>query len=72
MGKSLSHSGEKFRVPSYVASHELDWVGTNVKMGSQMPFMQNSIDSNGRLVVDETNAAEIRQFFTNGNRPGSI
>jgi len=37
-----------------------------------MPFMQNSIDENGRLKVDESNAAEIRQRAPDWTRQAAL
>ena len=40
-------------IPSYNTTHTLEWIGTFVKMGSEMPFMQSKIDpKTGRLIVD--------------------
>ena len=39
-------------VPSYVVTHDLNWIGTNIKMGSDMPFMERSIDpETGKLII---------------------
>jgi len=61
MGETSKITGGRQLTPSYLAIHTLDWAGTNIKLGSQMPFMETSIDEEGRLVVDEGNAEEIKQ-----------
>ena len=61
MGKTGERYGQSTSVPSWVATHTLEWVGTNLKMGSQMPFMATSIDDRGRVRVDEHNAEELKQ-----------
>lgn len=61
MGKTGERYGQSTAVPSWVATHTLEWVGSNLKMGSQMPFMATSIDERGRITVDEHNAEELKQ-----------
>src|SRR5206468_2606932 len=49
-------------VPSYTVLHSLEWISQNIQLGSEMPFMENKIDhETGRLVVDYSNADEIKQ-----------
>lgn len=48
-------------IPSYNSTHTLDWIGTFVKMGSEMPFMRSKIDEKGRVIVDESNVDKIQQ-----------
>lgn len=62
MGKTLTGSGNPRLVPSYAATHSLEWIANHVKLGSQMPFMENKIDpETGRLEIDEENAEEVKQ-----------
>lgn len=63
MGIALQESGMPVKVPSYVAVHNLRWIGnkSNLKMGSEMPFMSKYIDENGRIQIDTTNANELAQ-----------
>ena len=61
MGITGSDYGSPTYVMSWVATHTLEWVGRNLKMGSQMPFMENYIDDHGRVQVDEHNAEELKQ-----------
>ncbi len=63
MGVALQETGIGVKVPSYVAVHSLRWSGnkSNLKMGSEMPFMAKYIDAEGRILVDPTNANELAQ-----------
>ena len=62
MGKTLTGTGSPKLVPSYAATHSLEWIADNIKLGSEMPFMESKIDrSTGRLVIDEENAEEVKQ-----------
>ena len=61
MGRTLNETGSPKLVPSYAATHSLEWIGKNILLGSQMPFMESKIDKNGRLVIDEENAEEVKQ-----------
>lgn len=62
MGKTLTEIGSSKIVPSYAATHTLDWISKNIRLGSQMPFMENKIDkATGRLIIDEENAEEVKQ-----------
>jgi hypothetical protein len=63
MGVALQETGIPVKVPSYVAVHSLRWAGnkSNLKMGSEMPFMAKYIDEEGRIRVDPTNANELAQ-----------
>ena len=63
MGTTLNESGTSVRVPSYLTAHTMRYLGNkaNLHMGSEMPFMEKYIDENGRLTIDETNAAEVAQ-----------
>ena len=63
MGTTLNESGTSVRVPSYLTAHTMRYLGSkaNLRMGSEMPFMEKYIDENGRLTIDETNAAEVAQ-----------
>lgn len=61
MGNTEAHGGG---VPSYVAVHTLRYVSDPVKMkmGSQMPFIRDSIDpKTGEILVDKGNAADLAQ-----------
>lgn len=60
MGKTANFSSP-IHVPSWTSTHTLEWVGRNLKMGSQMPFMESYIDDHGRIRVDERNAEELKQ-----------
>jgi hypothetical protein len=74
MGVTLQDTGTEVRVPAYVASHSLRHISNFVymKMGSEMPFMENSIDVDGRLMVDETNAAELAQRAPDWSRQPAL
>lgn len=60
MGKT-ANLASPIHVPSWIATHTLEWVGRNLRMGSQMPFMESYIDDHGRIRVDEHNAEELKQ-----------
>lgn len=73
MGETLRESGRSHRVPSYTAVHDLDWIGQNVKMGSEMPFMETNIDpQTGRLIINETNAEKIKQRAPDWSRQPAL
>jgi hypothetical protein len=62
MGNITLDHGKEISVPSFVISQSLDWIGKNVRMGSEMPFMQTSVDPvTGELKIDESNAEELSQ-----------
>jgi DGQHR domain-containing protein len=73
MGKTLSSTGNAKGVPSYNASHSLEWIAGNIKLGSQMPFMKNKInEEDGRLIVDNENAEEIKQRAPDWSRQAAL
>jgi hypothetical protein len=59
-------------VPSYVATHPLNWIGTNIKMGSKMPFMESKIDEDGRLIIDAENADDLQQRAPDWTRQAAL
>lgn len=62
MGKVLSETGNAKLVPSFAATHSLEWIADNIKLGSQMPFMETKIDpETNRLIIDQENAEEVKQ-----------
>ena len=62
MGHTLSETGSRKVVPSYAATHTLEWIANNIKLGSEMPFMERKIDpKTGRLIIDQDNAEEVKQ-----------
>lgn len=62
MGKVLNETGTPKLVPSYAATHPLEWIADNIKLGSQMPFMESKINpTSGRLEIDDENAEEVKQ-----------
>lgn len=73
MGKTLNESGSPKLVPSYAATHSLEWIADNIKLGSQMPFMESKIDPDtGRLVIDEENAEEVKQRAPDWSRQPAL
>lgn len=49
-------------VPSFAIAHSLEWIGQNLLLGSEMPFMHGHIDpETGALKVDESIADEVKQ-----------
>jgi hypothetical protein len=63
MGTTLNDSGTPVRVPSFLATHSLRHLSIkeNMRMGSEMPFMEEYISKDGKVIVDESNAAELAQ-----------
>ncbi len=62
MGKVLTETGTPKLVPSFAAAHSLEWIADNMKLGSQMPFMETKIDPvTMRLIIDQENAEEVKQ-----------
>jgi hypothetical protein len=62
MGKVLTETGSPKLVPSFAATHSLEWIADNIKLGSQMPFMETKIDPvTMRLIIDQENAEEVKQ-----------
>jgi len=76
MGKVLTESGSPKVVPSYAATHTLEWIANTIKLGSQMPFMETKVeeDKNGirRLVIDEENAEELKQRMPDWSRQPAL
>tara|TARA_B100000579_G_C22830366_1_gene855558 strand:- start:501 stop:2162 length:1662 start_codon:yes stop_codon:yes gene_type:complete len=57
-----SYQGTKRLIPSYVTVQTLGFVSKNIKMGSEMPFMRDKIDSKtNRLIVDQDNIDDVMQ-----------
>ena len=63
MGTTLNNSGKPVRVPSYLTTHTMRHLSekANLLMGSEMPFMKNYINDEGRLTIDENNAKLVMQ-----------
>lgn len=74
MGVALGETGTSVRVPSYVSVHTLRWIGnkSNLKMGSEMPFMQRKISEKGVLTIDETNAYDVKQRAPDWSRQPAL
>lgn len=73
MGKTLIESGNPKLVPSYAATHSLEWIADNIKLGSQMPFMDRKINpATGRLEIDEENAEEVKQRAPDWSRQPAL
>ena len=62
MGFLKSNTGIHKVVPSYTAVLSLDEIASKVKMGSDMPFMQDKIDpKTQKLIIDEENIKSVMQ-----------
>jgi DGQHR domain-containing protein len=72
MGIHHAANNKTFRTPSFVVSHELSWLATNIKMGSEMPFMRNYLDKQGRLQIDESNVEELKQRQPDWSRQAAL
>jgi hypothetical protein len=74
MGQIDADSGATNKaVPAYTVLHSLEWISRNIQLGSEMPFMENKIDhETGRLVVDYSNADEIKQRAPDWTRQAAL
>lgn len=72
MGVHHAANNKTYRTPSFVVSHDLNWIAINVKMGSEMPFMQNYIDEEGHLKIDESNVEELKQRQPDWTRQAAL
>lgn len=74
MGKTFSGDGSLVApVPSYTVLHSLEWISQHIRLGSEMPFMENKIDhETGRLIVDYSNADEIKQRAPDWTRQAAL
>ncbi len=72
MGKVLTESGSPKLVPSFAATHSLEWIADNIKLGSQMPFMETKIDAAGKLIIDQENAEEVKQRAPDWSRQPAL
>ena len=62
MGTFQSETGVKKLIPSYVTVQSLNFVAEKIKMGSEMPFMENKMDKKtGKLIIDKDNIQSIMQ-----------
>jgi hypothetical protein len=60
-------------VPSYTVLHPLEWISHHIRLGSEMPFMENKIDhETGRVIVDYSNADEIKQRAPDWTRQAAL
>lgn len=68
-----SGSSGSNRVPSYTVLHTLEWISQHVHLGSEMPFMADKIDpGSGRLIVDCSNADEVKQRAPDWTRQAAL
>ena len=74
MGRAAPFDGNHgVPVPSYTVLHSLDWISHHIRLGSEMPFMENKIDpKTGRFVVDYSNADEIKQRAPDWTRQAAL
>jgi DNA-sulfur modification-associated len=74
MGKTGSNGHPNANpVPSFTVLHSLEWISQNIRLGSEMPFMADKIDrKTGRLVVDFSNADEIKQRAPDWTRQSAL
>lgn len=71
MGKHEGLQDRWHRTPSYVVSHDLAWIGSNIEMGSDMPFIKNKM-KDGKLVIDSENIDEIQQRMPDWSRQAGL
>ncbi|WP_179188490.1 DGQHR domain-containing protein [Hydrogenophaga sp. IBVHS2] len=71
MGRHMGVQGRWHRTPSYVVNHDLAWIGANINMGSDMPFMKNKIQD-GLLTIDRANIDEIQQRMPDWSRQAEL
>ena len=74
MGRTAEGTGNPgVPVPSYTVLHSLEWISHQIRLGSEMPFMENKIDhETGRVVVDYSNADEIKQRAPDWTRQAAL
>ncbi|GEM_PF-2374086 len=73
MGKTVASDATSTAVFSYTALHSLEWISRHIRLGSEMPFMENKIDhQTGRLIVDYSNADEIKQRAPDWTRQAAL
>jgi hypothetical protein len=74
MGKTVAGDGSTATpVPSFTVLHSLEWISRHIRLGSEMPFMENKIDhETGRLIVDYSNADEIKQRAPDWTRQAAL
>jgi DGQHR domain-containing protein len=73
MGTHHAANNKTFRTPSFVVSHDLNWIATNLKMGSEMPFMQNYInEETGHLEIDASNVEDLKQRQPDWSRQAAL
>jgi hypothetical protein len=72
MGFTLEETGQRIKVPSFVIVQSLNWVGKEIKMGSEMPFMQNYLDKDGKLKINDSNAESVKQRQPDWTRQPAI
>jgi DGQHR domain-containing protein len=72
MGTHHAANNKSFRTPSFVVSHDLNWIATNIKMGSEMPFMQNYINDKGELQIDASNVEDLKQRQPDWSRQAAL
>jgi DGQHR domain-containing protein len=72
MGMHHAANNKSYRTPSFVVSHDLNWIAINIKMGSEMPFMQSYIDKDGYLKIDESNVEELKQRQPDWTRQAAL
>jgi hypothetical protein len=74
MGRTAQRNGDHgVPVPSYTVLHSLEWISHQIRLGSEMPFMENKIDpESGRVVVDYSNADEIKQRAPDWTRQAAL
>jgi len=60
-------------VPSFTVLHSIEWISQHIRLGSEMPFMENKIDhESGRLIVDRSNADEVKQRAPDWTRQAAL
>jgi len=72
MGVHTTAGGKQFRTPSFVVSHDLSWLASHMKMGSEMSFMRTYIGNDGKLKIDESNVDELKQRQPDWSRQASL
>jgi len=74
MGRTADTNGSLgVPVPSFTVLHSLEWISHHIRLGSEMPFMQDKIDhETGRLIVDSSNADEIKQRAPDWTRQAAL
>ena len=67
-GELLVTKGEMGATVAYNSTVSFKWINDNVKLFTMLPLFQKKVDEHGNFIVDEANAADLRQRAPNWSR----